>query len=128
MSALGLCARWAHLGAGVFLVGTFAFLLLAGRSDRLTVVSWERTLTRWTRWAAGLLLLSGRTLPGSLRATQFGPVGLLRHGLLLLLAGLILLKEREESGWDWAAFRGEGLLLGGTGLGLLAWAGHGARV
>src|SRR3972149_6445693 len=147
MSALGLCARWPPLAAGVFLVGTFAFLLLAGRSDRLTVVAWERTLTRWTRWAAGLLLLSGllslsyqaavvtghpgdalsaATMLRLLGATQFGTVWLLRHGLLLLLAGLILLKEREESGWDWAAFRGEGLLLGGTGLGLLAWAGHAA--
>lgn len=149
MSALGLCARWTHLGAGVFLVGTFAFLLLAGRSDRPTVVAWERSLTRWTRWAAGLLLLSGllslsyqaavvtghpgdalsaATMLRLLGATQFGTVWLLRHGLLLLLAGLILLKEREESGWDWAAFRGEGLLLGGTGLGLLAWAGHAAAV
>ena len=149
MSVLGLCARWTHLGAGVFLVGTFAFLLLAGRSDRLTVVAWERTLTRWTRWAAGLLLLSGlltlsyqaavvtghpgdalsaATMLRLLGATQFGTVWLLRHGLLFLLAGLILLKEGEESGWDWAAFRGEGLLLGGTGLGLLAWAGHAAAV
>src|SRR3989337_609553 len=118
MTALGLCARWAHLGAGVFLVGTFAFLLLAGRSDRLTVVAWERTLTRWTRWAARLLL----------GATQLGTGWLPRHGLLFLLAGLILFRDREESGWDWAAFRGEGLLLGGTGLGLLAWAGHAAAV
>lgn len=149
MTALGLIARWAHLGAGVFLVGAFAFLLLAGRSDRLTVVAWERSLMRWTRWAAGLLLLSGllslsyqtavvtghpgdalsaATMLRLLSATQFGTVWLLRHGLLLLLAGLILLREREESGWDWAAFRGEGLLLGGTGLGLLAWAGHAAAV
>ena len=149
MTALGLCARWAHLGAGVFLVGTFAFLLLAGRSDRLTVLAWERSLTRWTRWAAGLLLLSGllslsyqaavvtghpgdalsaATMLRLLGATQFGTVWLLRHGLLFLLAGLILFRDREESGWDWAAFRGEGLLLGGTGLGLLAWAGHAAAV
>ncbi len=149
MTALGLCARWTHLGAGVFLVGAFAFLLLAGRSDRLTVLAWERSLMRWTRWAAGLLLVSGllslsyqaavvtghpgdalsvATMLRLLGATQFGTVWLLRHGLLLLLAGLILLREREESGWDWAAFRGEGLLLGGTGLGLLAWAGHAAAV
>ncbi len=149
MIALGLIARWAHLGTGVFLVGAFAFLLLAGRSDRLTVVAWERSLMRWTRWAVGLLFLSGllnlsyqaavvtgrpgdalsvATMLRLLSATQFGTVWLLRHGLLLLLAGLILLREREESGWDWAAFRGEGLLLGGTGLGLLAWAGHAAAV
>src|SRR3989304_5968693 len=149
MTGVGLIARWAHLGAGVFLVGTSAFLLLAGRSDRLTVVAWERPLTRWTRWAAGLLLLSGllslsyqaavvagppgdalsaATLLRLLGATQFGTVWLLRHGLLLLLAGLILLREREESGGGWAAFRGGGLLLGGPGLGLLAWAGHAAAV
>ncbi len=149
MTALGLIARWTHLAAGVFLVGTFAFLLLAGRSERLTVVAWERSLMRWTRWVTALLLLSGlgslsyqtavvtgrpadalsaATMLRLVTATQFGTVWLLRHGLLLLLAGLILLREREESGWDWAAFRGEGLLLGGTGLGLMAWAGHAAAV
>jgi putative copper resistance protein D len=147
--ALGLAARWVHLGAGVFLVGTFAFLLLAGRSDRPTALAWEQRLMRWTRWVAGLLLLSGllslayqasvvtgrprdawsvATMLRLAGATQFGTVWLLRHGLLLLLAGLILMKEREDSGWDWAAFRGEGLLLGGTGLGLTAWAGHAAAV
>ena len=149
MTALGLVARWAHLSAGVFLVGTFAFLLLAGRSDRPTAVAWERRLNRWTRWATGLLLVSGlltlsyqatvvtgrlgdalsvATMLRIVGATQFGTVWLLRHGLLLLLAGLILLREREESGWDWAAYRGEGLLLGGIGLGLMAWAGHAAAV
>lgn len=149
MTALGLIARWAHLGSGVFLVGAFAFLLLAGRSDRQTVLAWEQSLMQWTRWAAGLLLLSGLlslsyqaavvtghpgdalSAPTMLRllgTTQFGTVWLLRHGLLLLLASLILLKERDEPGWDWAAFRGEGLLLGGTALGLLAWAGHAAAV
>ena len=149
MIALGLITRWVHLGAGVFLVGTFAFLLQAGRPDRATALAWERTLIRWTRWAVALLLLSGllalayqatvvagrvgdalsaRTLLRLVGATQFGTVWLLRHGLLLLLAGLILLREREDSGWDWAAFRGEGLLLGATGLGLMAWAGHAAAV
>ncbi|MBI4588843.1 MAG: CopD family protein [Candidatus Rokubacteria bacterium] len=149
MTALGLISRWVHLGAGVFLVGTFAFLLLAGRSDRPTALTWERGLLRWTRWAAGLLLLSGllslsyqaavvtghfgdalsaSTMLRLISATQFGTVWLLRHGLLLLLAAVILLREREDSGWDWAAFRGEGILLGATGLGLMAWAGHAAAV
>ncbi len=149
MIALGLITRWVHLGTGVFLVGTFAFLLLAGRPDRSTALAWEGTLIRWTRRAVALLLLSGllalayqatvvagrvgdalsaRTLLRLVGATQFGTVWLLRHGVLLLLAGLILLREREEWGWDWAAFRGEGLLLGATGLGLMAWAGHAAAV
>src|SRR3989304_6206266 len=90
MTALGLCARWAHLGAGVFLVGTFAFLLLAGRSDRLTVVAWERSLTRWTRWAAGLALLPGPRRP---RAAGVGRGGLLPFALLLRAAG-------QEAGAD----------------------------
>ncbi len=149
MIALGFCARWIHLGASVFLVGAFGFLLLAGRSERPTVLAWERMLHAWTRWAMGLFLLSGlltlgyqatvvtgrtadalapATLLRLVGATQFGTVWLLRHGLLLLLAGLILLREREDSGWDWAAFRGEGLLLGATGLGLMAWAGHAVAV
>lgn len=149
MLALGLIARWVHLGAGIFLVGTFAFLLLAGRPDRATAMAWERTLLQWTRRAVALLLLSGllslayqatvvtgrvgdamsaSTIFRLVSATQFGTVWLLRHGLLLLLAGLILLREREDPGWDWAAFRGEGLLLGATGLALMAWAGHATAV
>lgn len=149
MIALGLAARWIHLGASVWLVGTFALLLLAGRSDRPTARAWEQRLIWWTRWVVGLLFLSGLgslayqaalvtghprgawsgpTLLGLLTATQFGTVWLLRHSLLLLLAGLILLRDSEDREWDWAAFRGEGLVLGGIGLALMAWAGHAAAV
>jgi putative copper resistance protein D len=147
--ALALPIRWLHLAAAVWLAGTFAFLLLAGRPVHPTAREWERRLTRLAPWVVLLLLLSGlaalalqaalvtgrpaAALSGNellalLAGTQFGTVWLLRHGLLLLLAALVLLRDREETGWDWAAFRGEGFVLAAVGLGLLAWAGHAAAV
>ena len=149
MTGLGLAIRWLHLAAGILLTGAFAFLFLVGRRGSPTIQIWERRVTGWSRWAVGILLCSGlavlsyqamivtgRTAEGwnpatllrLLTTTQFGTVWLLRHGLLLLLAALILFREREETGWDWAAFRGEALLIGGIGLGLTAWAGHAAAV
>jgi len=147
VTGLGLAIRWLHLAAGILLTGAFGFLFLVGHRRSATIQTWERRIMGWTRWAVGILLCSGlvalsyqamvvtgRTADGwnptallrLLTATQFGTVWLLRHGLLLLLAGLILFREREETGLDWAAFRGEGVLIGGIGLGLMAWAGHAA--
>ena len=149
MTYLGLAVRWAHLGSGVLLTGAFGFLFLVGRRGSPTIQRWERRVIGWSRWAVGILLCSGlavlsyqatvvtgqtaegwnpATLLRLLTTTQFGTVWLLRHGLLLLLAGLILFREREETGWDWAAFRGEALLIGGIGIGLMAWASHAAAV
>ena len=60
--------------------------------------------------------------------TQFGTVWMVRHGLLLLLAGLVLLRERETSAADWLAWRAEGALLAAVGAAAMAWAGHAAAV
>lgn len=149
MTGAGLLVRWIHLASGLLLVGIFTFLLLAGRSDRPSARGWEGRVLRLTRWLLAALLLSGITLlalqsavitgrpgaalePGAwlglLGGTQFGTVWLVRHGLLLLLAALILLREREESAPDWAALRLEAWLLCGFGMGAMAWAGHAAAV
>lgn len=150
MTGFGLVVRWLHLIAGILLTGTFTLLLLSGRPTTRVLEEWQERLLRLTRWIALILLATGlgslgyqavvvtgisglgalepSGLSRLLTDTQFGVVWLLRHGLLLLLAGLILTREREESGWDWLGFRGEGLLLGGIGLGLMAWAGHAAAV
>ena len=47
--------------------------------------------------------------------SQFGTVWLVRHGLLLLLAALLLLREREASVADRLALRVEAGLLAGGG-------------
>ncbi|HVQ73919.1 MAG TPA: CopD family protein [Candidatus Binatia bacterium] len=149
MSALGLVVRWLHLASCLVLAGGFLMLLLAGRSDRPTARAWAAAVLRWSRWLAGLVLVSGIASlagqaavatgrPGAaldpvvwvdvLARTQFGTVWLVRHGLLLLLAALVVLRQREDSAADWAAFRAESALLGAASLGALAWAGHAASV
>src|SRR6266478_3198477 len=105
MTAFGLAARWTHLVCGLGLVGIFSAALLAGRSDRPTADAWS-SLTLWlARWLAATVLLSGRA-GGLLEPaiwlrlllhSRFGTIWLLRHGLLVLLAALLLLREREES-------------------------------
>ena len=149
MTAFGLAVRWLHLACGLGLVGLVTALLLAGRSDRPTACAWEARMLRWARGLAGLILVSGlaalayQTAVVTGRASaaldpvawaqllarsQFGTVWLVRHGLLLLLAALLLLREREQSSADRLAFRGEAWLLAAVGAGAMAWAGHAAAV
>ena len=149
MTAFGIAARWLHLACGLGLVGLVTALLLAGRSDRPTALAWEARMLRWARGLTGLLLVSGlaalayqaAVVTGRAGAaldpvawalllgrSQFGTVWLVRHGLLLLLAALLLLREREQSSVDRLAFRGEAWLLAAVGAGAMAWAGHAAAV
>jgi putative copper export protein len=144
MTAFGIAVRWLHLACGLGLVGLVTALLLAGRSDRPTAIAWEARMLRWARGLTGLLLVSGlaalayQTAVVTGRAgaaldpvawaqllarSQFGTVWLVRHGLLLLLAALLLLREREPSPADRLAFRGEAWLLAAVGAGAMAWAG-----
>jgi putative copper resistance protein D len=145
--SLALVARFAHLAAALALIGVFAAELLAGRTDRPTLRAWRRDMARLVRAALAVLAVSGVAVlarqaalatgrPGAalepaawwqlLTQSEFGAVWLLRHGLLLLLAALVLLKEREQSAADWLAWRLEGLVLAGAGAGAIAWAGHAA--
>ncbi len=126
MIALGVAARWLHLAAGLGLVGLVTATLLVGHRDRPTVLAWEARMLGWARALTGLVLATGlATLahqsavvtgrPGAaleigewtrlLGHSQFGTVWLVRHGVLLLLAALLLLREREESVADRLALR-----------------------
>ena len=149
MIALGVAARWLHLAAGLGLVGLVTATLLVGRRDRPTVLAWEARTLRWARALAGLVLVTGLVTlahqsavvtgrPGAalevgewarlLGHSRFGSVWLVRHGVLLLLAALLLLREREESVADRLALRGEAWLLAGVAAAAMAWAGHAAAV
>ena len=59
MTSLALAARWAHLAAGLSLVGGAAILLLAGRSDRPTARTWFRAILNWSRALAVVAIASG---------------------------------------------------------------------
>jgi putative copper resistance protein D len=149
MTALGLVIRWVHLACGLGLVGLATVLLLAGPAARPTARAWEARMLRWARALVGLLMASGigalayqtAVVTGRAAAaldplawaellgrSQFGTVWLVRHGLLLLLAAFLLLPEREQSGADRLAFRGQAWLLAALGAGAMAWAGHAAAV
>ncbi len=149
VSTLGIAARWLHLAAGLGLVGLVAATLLAGRSARPTARAWEARVLRGARALVLFVLLSGLIVlahqatvvtgrPAALweptewarllAHSQFGTVWLVRHGVILLLAALLLLREREDSVADRLALRGEAGLLAGVGLAAMAWAGHAAAV
>ncbi|HEU4439764.1 MAG TPA: CopD family protein [Methylomirabilota bacterium] len=149
MTGFGVVARWLHLTCSLGLVGLVTAMLLAGGTDRPTAVAWEWRTIRWARALALLVLITGvATLafqaavvtgrPGAALAvgewarllgrSQFGTVWLVRHGVLLLLAALLLLREREETGADRLALRLESGLLALVAAGAIAWAGHAAAV
>ena len=149
MILFGLAARWSHLVCGLGLVGIFAATLLAGRSDRPTARAWARRMASLARWLSGAVLLSGVAALGYQAAvvagradamlepsiwlrllghSQFGTVWLVRQGLLVLLAALVLFSEREDSALDWTAWRLEAWALGAVAAASLAWAGHAAAV
>jgi putative copper resistance protein D len=149
VTAFGVVARWLHLACGLGLVGLVTALLLAGRADRPTARAWESRMLRWAGALAVLLLVTGLAAlafqaavvtgrPGAaldigewirlLERSQFGTVWLVRHGVLLLLAALLLLREREQTGADRIAFRLEAGLLAAVATAAMAWAGHAAAV
>src|SRR5262247_2004877 len=113
MRALLLVALWVHLAASVLLVGSFFMLLLAGRSDRPTARRWEATVMAWARLLALVALASGivgllartavfegrpqaalepRAVWHAVVDTRPGLVWLARHGLLLVLAALTVMR------------------------------------
>ena len=119
MTAVTIVIRAVHLGASLFLVGIFAFLLLVARPafHRSGPGSWpafdrfDRLLLRLARWSllgmlgSGLLALwiqlstvtglpllqalSPESLGGILTGTQYGRVWLIRLALMSLLGGFL---------------------------------------
>ena len=149
MTALGLAARWIHLACGLGLVGVWSATLLAGRSNRPTALAWASRTRILTGWLIGAVAVSGLAtlayqsmiVAGRTEAlldpwvwlrllmhSRFGTVWLIRHGLLLLLAALIILRERERSAADTIAWRLESCMLSAAAAGAAAWAGHAAAV
>ena len=105
MTLLGVLVRFVQLGAALGLIGIFTMLLLAGRSDRATVLAWEARVLSLVRWLVVALLFSGvvalahQAVVATGRAsallepvtwvrlmleTQFGTVWMIRHGLLVV--------------------------------------------
>jgi copper resistance protein D len=154
MSALGVGLRALSTGAGLLIVGALAMSLLAGPSDKATAWRWQLGLGRSVGWLAALVLLAGVAALGwqvtvatgradaatdgaawlrLLGATRFGTVWLLRHAILLLMAALVIFRERDghqsdEGRADWLAWRIEAVLLAVAGVGLASWAGHAVGV
>ncbi len=149
MTALGVAVRWAQLVSALGVIGIFTMLVLAGRSDRPTALAWEARVLELARRLVVVLLFSGiaalacqaAVVAGRWHAlvepaewvrlavaSQFGTVWMIRMGLALVLAGLVLLRERETSSADWIAWRAEGWVLAVAGGAAMAWAGHAAAV
>jgi putative copper resistance protein D len=156
VTVLTALIRALHLGSLALLVGVFAFLLLVARPafkkggpervpdfegfDRLLLrLAWWSLLVTsvsglvwlWAQTAIVTGLPLGRALTldaiGSvLTRTQFGRVWELRLGVLLLLGGFFLFREREQDKKDWIALRVQNLILGSGLIAALAWAGHAA--
>ncbi len=154
--SLTVFSRFIHYSALTLLVGVLAFLLLVARAAfrrtddhlRSELDRFDQRMLRVARWSMLIGLLSGLLwlwvqaatvtgLPLSqvlrpdavgavLTRTQFGQVWQLRLGLIALLGGLLIFRERERDDRDWIAFRIWAVILGGSLLGTLAWAGHAA--
>ena len=149
MTAFGLAARWTHLVCGLGLVGIFSVWLLAGRSDRPTAGEWASRTLSLARWLAVGAILSGFAALAHqlivvagradalldpamwlrlLMHSQFGVVWLVRHGLLVLCAALVLFREYEESAVDWTVWRIEAWALAAAAVAAMAWASHAVAV
>jgi putative copper export protein len=139
------------------LVGSLGFGLIVLRpssaraaAERELIVRCDTTLLRTAWWCVLVSLgsalawlalytaaatgvgLAGALDPDALTRvlahTSFGRVWLLRMALLVLAAGLLLLRARERNARDRIALLAEGLALGTMVLAALAWAGHAGTV
>ncbi len=149
MTLLGVAVRWLQLASALSLIGVFTLALLAGRSDRPTARAWETRVLSLSRWIIVVLLASGlgalsyqaAVVTGRTSAlldpaawlrlllhSRFGTVWMISYCFLLLLAALMLLREREASAADWIAWRAEAWALAVAAAAAMAWAGHAAAV
>src|SRR5262252_5571585 len=149
MTGFGLAARWTHLVCSLGLVGIWSACLLAGQSDRATANAWAARTDSVARWLVAIAIASGSATlayqvsivseaPGAwldptswrrlLMHSHFGTVWLIRHAVLVLLAALLVLHQREDSRLDWMAWRVEVWALSVVALAASAWAGHAIAV
>jgi len=156
VTGLMIVIRFAHLGALTLLIGAFAFLLLIARpafkkwggEQSTDFRGFDDLMARLAGWSVVITcvsalawlwvqtaIITGRPLTEGLdinaiwsvlTRTQFGAIWQLRLGLVTLLGGLLVFRDREPHGWDWLALRFEGLLLGASLTIALVGAGHAA--
>jgi putative copper resistance protein D len=149
MRALLLGALWVHLASGVFLVGTFAMLLLAGRPRVATARRWDERLVAWSRGGVVIALASGvawlllrtavfenrphaalepHAITRAVLDTWPGLVWLARHGLLIVLGAFLAMRTSVEERANWLAARGEALIVASLALALASASSHAAAI
>lgn len=156
MEAFAVAVRWLHFCSASLLVGAFAFPILvarpaaraAGLDDPDTLAPLDRRLAALGAWALGFTLASGfldlwrqttlatglglgeslapAALGSVLLGTRYGTVWLVRHGLLVLLAALLLLADPARDARDRLALRLHALGLAAGSLAIVGAAGHAA--
>jgi copper resistance protein D len=156
MTGLSIAIRSIHLGAALFLVGLFTFLLVVARpafqvakaESPSAFEPFDARVLRLAGWTILVLLLAGLlgfcvqlvTVTGLpwwqaltpdalwslLASTQYGRIWVIRMALLALLGGVLWLRDRERDGKDWWALRLEVMGLAVSILLAQAWMGHAA--
>lgn len=154
MTGLSIAIRCVHLGASLFLVGLFSFLLLVVRpafqgektEGASALGPFDANVLRLAGWSIMVLLLTGllglwvqlATVTGRplwhaltpdalwslLASTQYGRVWIIRMALMALLGGILWLRDQERDRRDWWALR---LEITGLAISILvaqAWTGH----
>lgn len=153
MPELTVVVRFVHLAASILALGILAFLCViahpavqrAGAAARSRFARFERNQARLLAWAVAVIFVSGlvalilqtanmtglpltqavsRDTLAAVFSTQYGQVWLVRHGLLLLLAGVcVVLANSEQRS---AVFMYAGFALAAGQLAAVAFAGHAA--
>jgi putative copper export protein/mono/diheme cytochrome c family protein/peroxiredoxin len=156
MTGLNIAIRSVHLGASLFLAGLFTFLLLVARpafqAEKAEGASafgpFDANVLRMAGWSISVLLLTGllglwvqlATVTGRplwqaltpdalwslLGSTQYGRVWIIRVALMMLLGGILWLRDQERDKKDWWALRLEITGLAVSILVAQAWTGHSA--
>ena len=156
MTGLSIAIRIIHLGASLFLVGLFTFLLLvvraayqAGKPEGQSALEhFDVSLLRLAGWSLLVMFLTallglwvqlatvtGRPLSRApapdvvwslLTNTQYGRIWIIRTALMTLLGSILWLRDRERDSRDWWALRLEIAALAVSILVAQAWTGHAA--
>ena len=153
METVTILARAIHFAATLSLAGVFVFLAVVAepvlaRTQLADATAFRRTLRRvaWASLVVALLsgtlwlVLEARSMSGRsladvfsqdvigvvLTRTRFGRVFEIRLALLLLLAAILAIGDRDDGRWGAVLLRWGAVLLAGGFAAALAWAGHAA--